>query len=133
MRPVADKSSISFKATVNTAMDPAGPASAGQPASTRRLMGPPNRRTHARPTSSAPATLRKHVLAAVTGLIVIGLFIAGTAGAMAWFIAYDEMSRHFPSRAEARRHALGSAFAAFAFFVVLIAVLAVLIPRMLGS
>lgn len=55
----------------------------------------------------------------MAGLLGIVLFL----GAMAFFIAYDETSRHFPNRAQARHHALGTALVAFAFFAILGALL----------
>jgi hypothetical protein len=68
----------------------------------------------------------------VAGLIGVALFFSLVAGAMAFLIAYDETRRHFPSRARARRHALGTAFATFAFFVVLAVILGILVPRIIG-
>jgi hypothetical protein len=65
------------------------------------------------------------------GLIGIGLFLAGIAGVMAFLIAYDETSRHFPSRSQARRHALTTAITAFVFFAALTAVLAILVPHVI--
>ena len=64
----------------------------------------------------------------MAGPIGIGLSLAGIAGVMAFLIADDETSRHFPNRSQARRHALTTGLAAFAFFAALAALLAVLVP-----
>ncbi len=66
------------------------------------------------------------------GLFVIGLVLAALAGLMAFLVAYDEMGRHFPNRAAARRHAMRSGLTAFAFFAVLVVVLAAILPRLVS-
>jgi predicted DNA repair protein MutK len=71
-------------------------------------------------------------LIVVAGLLGFGLVFSVVAGVMAFLIAYDETGRHFPSRARARRQALGTGFAAFAFFTVLSVLLAILVPRIIG-
>ena len=65
----------------------------------------------------------------MTSLFVVGLVLACLAGAMAFLIAYDENSRHFASRGEARRRALGTAVGAFVFFGVLAGVLVLVVPH----
>jgi hypothetical protein len=63
------------------------------------------------------------------GLIAVGLVVTALAGVMAFLIAYHESLHHFSRKSEARRHALGTAFAAVAFFGVLAIVIAVVVPH----
>ena len=65
----------------------------------------------------------------MTSLFVVGLVLACLAGAMAFLIAYDENSRQFTNRGEARRRALGTAVGAFVFFGVLAGVLVLVVPH----